>query len=173
VITVSFRFSFAGPSPAAIERVQAAPLEPLEDLEDYEYLVMRGCGALAETDAAFRIGGFGKDDWAFTVGYDMSAFMEELPYLIDALRSGNATEIDLYPQGVERTLTFSPADGLVRVTCESRTSWVPRPDVEVCVADDLLSMCVRLARDFATALDSAVPPIAQLAPFDRWRRGEV
>lgn len=103
----------------------------------------------------------------------MSAFMEELPCLIDALRLGDETEIDLYPQGVERALTFRPAGDQVRVMCASRTSWVPRPAAEVCHADDLLSMCVQLARAFATALDSVAPTIAHLAPFDRWQRGEV
>jgi hypothetical protein len=173
VIAVPFRFSFAGPSQAATERVRAAPLEPLEDFEDYEYLVMRACGVLAETDASFHIGGFGRDDWGFSVGYDMSAFMEELPYLVDGVRSGDETEVDLYPQGVERTLTFSPVGGEVRVRCESRTSWVPRPDVEVGSAAELLTMCDRLATDFATALAAVAPSIARLAPFDGWQRGEV
>jgi hypothetical protein len=173
VIIVSFRFSFTGPSAAAAERVRAVPLEPLEDPEDYEYLIMRACGVLDGTDAAFHIGGFGTDDWAFSVGYDMSAFMEEFPYLVDALRLGEETEIDLYPQGVERSLTFSPAGDQVAVRCVSRTSWTPRPDVEVCAADELLTMCTDLARAFSTALATVSPLLAQLAPFDRWQRGEI
>jgi hypothetical protein len=148
-------------------------VEPLEYLEDYWYLAVRACGVLAETDAGFRIGGFGTEDWAFDVGYDMSAFVEGLSGLIDALRAGNETEIDLYPQGVERTLTFSPVGDQVRIRCVSRTSWVPRPDVEECELDELLAMCVRLAHDFAAALPDVAPTIAGLAPFDRWSRGEV
>ena len=168
-----FRFSFAGPSPAAVEHVRAIPREPLEDLEDYGYLSMWACNVLGSTDASFRIGGFGSDGWGFDIRYDMSAFVEELPGLIDALRSGRETEIDLYPQGVERTLTFSPAGERVFITCVSRTSWVPRPDVEVCDADDLLAMYVRLAQDFATAVHAIAPRLARLTPFDRWLGGEV
>jgi hypothetical protein len=157
----------------AVRRAHAAPMEPLEDLEDYAYLVMCACGVLAQTDAAFLIGGFGVDDWSFDVGYDMSAFVEEIPGLIDALRSGSKTEVDLYPHGVGRTLTFSPVGELVRVTCVSRTSWVPRPDVGVCSADELLGMCVRLARDFAGAVAVVAPSVARLAQLDRWGRWEV
>jgi hypothetical protein len=148
-------------------------MEPLEDLEDYEYLVKVACAVLGETDAAFRIGGFGRDDWSFDVGYDMSAFVEELPRLIDSLHSGRETEIDLYPQGVERTLTFSPVGEEVRITCVSRTSWVPRPDTEVCPAEELMGMCVRLAHDFADAVAAVAPSVARLASFDRRLRGEV
>jgi hypothetical protein len=173
VLTVPFRFSFTGPSPAAVERARAVPMEPLEDLGDYCYLVIRACGVLAETDACFRIGGFGRDDWAFDTGYDMSAFVEELPRLIEALRSGREMELDLYPQGVERTLRFSPVGDQVRITCVSRTSWAPQPDVEVCSVDGLVAMCVRLAHDFAAALPATAPFAARLAPFDRWLRGEV
>lgn len=168
-----FRFSFTGPSPDAVEHVRAVPLEPLQDEEDYFYLALTACGVLEGTDAAFQIGGFGRDDWAFDIGYDMSAFVEELPRLIEALSAGFEAEIDLYPQGVERMLRFSPVGDQVRITCVSRTSWVPRPDMEVCGLDELLAMCVRLAHDFASAVSAVAPTIAQLAPFDRWRRGEA
>jgi hypothetical protein len=168
-----FRFSFAGPSPATVQHARAVPRDPLEDSEDYWYLAMSACNVLAETDASFRIGGFGSADWAFDIGYDMSAFVEELPCLIDALRSGTKTEIDLYPQGVERTLTFNPAGEQVLITCVSRTFWVPRPDVEVCDADELLAMAVRLAHDLATAVNAVAPHMSGLTPFDRWLRGEV
>ena len=71
----------------------------------------------------------------------------------------------------ERTLVFSGER--VLITCVSRTSWVPGPDVEVCDADDLLAMSVRLAHDFATAVHAVAPRLAGLTPFDRWLRGEV
>ncbi|MYS24969.1 hypothetical protein GA0115240_172027 [Streptomyces sp. DvalAA-14] len=102
----------------------------------------------------------------------MSAFVEELPGLIEALRSGREIELDLYPQGVERTLTFRPEGDQARISCVSHTSWVPRPDVELIAADELLAMCVRLAQGFAEALSAVAPAIARLAPFDRWSRGD-
>ncbi|MEU6341217.1 hypothetical protein ABZ883_09745 [Streptomyces sp. NPDC046977] len=164
---MSFRFSFTGPSAPAVAPVRATPPEPLEDLTVY------GCGVLARTDAAFHIGGFGWDDWHFDVGYDMSAFVEELPGLIDGLRAGRETELDLCPQGVERTLTFRPDGERVRIGCVSRTSWVPRPDVEVRAADELMDDCVRLATDVATAIAAVAPALAPLPPFESWLRGDV
>ncbi|WP_333768022.1 hypothetical protein [Streptomyces sp. IBSBF 2435] len=170
---VPFHFSFADPSPEALARVRAVPRGHLEDEKDYYILALVACGVLDGTDAAFRIRGFGRDDWAFDVGYDMSAFVEELPRLINALRSGREVELDLYSQGVERTLTFSPDGDRVLIRCVSRASWVPQPEVEVCDAGDLLGMCVRLAHDFAGAVSAVAPAIARLEPFERWRRGKV
>jgi hypothetical protein len=70
-------------------------------------------------------------------------------------------------------LIFSPVGDRVRITCVSRTSWVLRPEVEVCELDELPAMCVRLAHDFAAAFPRLAPSIAGLAPFDRWLRGDV
>ena len=42
----------------------------------FSFEVMYACGLLAGTDRAFRIGGFGQDDWGFDVGYDMSVARE-------------------------------------------------------------------------------------------------
>lgn len=61
----------------------------------------------------------------------------------------------------------------MRVTCVSRASWVPQPDVEVCGLDELLGMCGRLAQDFGETRSVVAPVIAQLTPFERWSRGEV
>lgn len=173
---MTFRFSLTGPSPAAAERARAHPLDPLEAPDDYTYLAMRACAALEATDAAFHIGGFGTDDWAFDIGYDMSAFMEELPCLIASLRAREECAVDLYPQGVERTLTFSaPAgsSGQVRISCTSRTSWVPRPAVEIAHRAELLAMSLRLTQAFATALRATAPPLARLAPFSRWPSADL
>lgn len=166
----TFAFSFHGPSAQSAARAREAGIDPLEDTEDYEYLAMRACQALGATDAAFRIGGFGTQDWRFDVAYDMSAFLEELPYLIEALRAGDDFEFDLYPQGVERTLTFTPqGPDQVRVECASRTSWTPSPAVETHSRAALLTLCAQLTHDVATALTATAPTLAALPPFPTWR----
>ncbi len=36
-------------------------------------------------------------------------------------------ELDFYEQGIERRLLFEEEMNLVKVTCSSRTEWVPHP----------------------------------------------
>ncbi|MEV6207406.1 hypothetical protein [Kitasatospora sp. NPDC051914] len=138
---------------------------------DHVHLVMRGCTDLAETDASFRIGGFGRDDWAFDVSYDASAFLESLQDLLHTVQQRSAFEIDLYPQGVERSLVFRFQDDTVLVGCTPRTTWVPSPTTEVCSHRELMSMCTALARDFASSLHAIGSEVSELAPFRDWRRG--
>ncbi|MCP2319271.1 hypothetical protein APR12_004638 [Nocardia amikacinitolerans] len=136
---------------------------------DYTSLVMMACEVLAETDCAFTIGGFGSDDWAVDVAYDLSTLVEQLPDLLDDLRAHRVGEIDLYGQGIERTLYFHPTDGEVRITCTSRTTWAPDPPVESIDREELQAMIARLMSAFSTSLQATGSPLADMAPFPAWR----
>ncbi|WP_431679369.1 hypothetical protein [Kitasatospora sp. KL5] len=169
---MAFHFSLTRPTADRLPGEHLEEREPLEDVEDYAYLVVRGCADLAETDASFRIGGFGRDDWAFDVSYDASAFLESLQGLLHAVQQRSAFEIDLYPQGVERSLVFRFQDDTVLVDCTSRTTWIPSPSTEVCPHRDLMSMCTALAQDFASSLHAVDSDVATLTPFSAWLRGD-
>ena len=131
---------------------------------DYESLVMIACGQLHETDCRFHMSGFGHDDWWMDVQYDMSVFVEQLPDLLAAISARRRAVVDLYSQGLERSLTFLPVGGGWEVHCRSRTGWVPSPAVEV-VAVDVFS---RLAVDFAESLVVIGSLVARVAPFAGW-----
>ncbi len=90
---------------------------------------MEVCEFLGDTGYAFRISGFGQAEWPVDVWYDLSTLVEQLPDALAALRRGEPAEIDLYGQGVERTLIFEPAGDVVSITCSSRTRWQPEPAV--------------------------------------------
>ncbi|MEV1329877.1 hypothetical protein AB0J20_09905 [Micromonospora costi] len=140
---------------------------------DYESLVMEACALLSETDCRFFVGGFGQDDWRLDVAYDLSAVLEQLPSILVGLRAGTEAELDLYSQGVERTLTFTRIGQDVIIRCRSQTSWVPNPDTEIMSSHDLESMFVRLANDFAASLELVDPDISSLPPFRDWRLGKA
>ena len=163
---MTFSFEFVAPSAGAEISPEA---DEYEEGGGYEYFVMYACGLLAGTDCAFRIGGFGQDDWGFDVGYDMSSFVEELPALIDGVRERQDVEIYLYPQGVERTLYFSMKDSVVSVRCESETDWQPHPAVEETDRAEFIAMLRRFAQAFAESLVATAPQIAHEAPFEQWR----
>ena len=130
---MGFGFRLARPTSTRLSDEGLEERGHLEDGSSYDYLAMRGCADLADTDASFLIGGFGGEDWKFDISYDLSALMESLPELIAAVRLHQQFELDLYPQGVERMLTFRFPEGqTVEVDCHSRTAWTPNPATEVC-----------------------------------------
>ncbi|MGO4418474.1 hypothetical protein AB4Z54_06860, partial [Streptomyces sp. MCAF7] len=92
---------------------------------------MEACEALSDAGGStFHISGFGTDEWLFDIAYDMSTFMEQLPPLLAGVRERREVVVDLYSQGVERTLTCRPVGNLTVIRCESRTNWIPDPECE-------------------------------------------
>ncbi|WP_406450801.1 nucleoside-triphosphatase [Streptomyces sp. NBC_00876] len=164
---MSFSVSFRPPAPRSAPA--GDPVPPEAD-EEYETLVMEACEALAEAgDCGFRMGGFGTPEWPVDVAYDLSTLMEQLPALLAGVRAGREVEVDLYSQGLERTLTFHPEGEVVAIRCASRTRWVPEPEWERVPRDELLAMLTGLAADFADGLAAVDSPLAEVSPFREWR----
>ncbi|MFC8176790.1 hypothetical protein [Streptomyces sp. NPDC057325] len=168
---MSFSVSFNPAVPSDAVAPASASLEPGDD---YETLVMEACSALSDAGGSrFHIGGFGSDDWPLDVAYDLSAFMEQLPSLLVGVRNRCEVEVDLYSQGIERTLAFRPSGDLVVIHCDSRTSWVPSPERESIARSELVAMLSKLAEDFARGLKAINSELSEVAPFERWLEGEV
>jgi hypothetical protein len=146
--------------------------EPLEDAEDYEYLVMVGAGLLEGAGYLFEMEGFGRA-WNLDVAYDMSAFMESLPSFLAKFRSEGKGEIDLYPQGVERLLTFSREGELVKIEFLSAADRTSNLGLETCDRIALDLMFTDLAINFARGLKDISSPIGDLSPFVEWRAGAI
>ncbi|MCZ7458965.1 hypothetical protein [Streptomyces sp. WMMC940] len=168
---MSFSVSFNPAVPSGAVAPASASLEPGDD---YETLVMEACSALSEAGGSkFHIGGFGSDEWPLDVAYDLSAFMEQLPSLLAGVRDRREVEVDLYSQGIERTLTFRSSGDLVMIYCESRTNWVPNPEREIIAQSELVAMLSKLAEDFAGGLKAINSELSEVVPFERWLEGEV
>jgi hypothetical protein len=135
---------------------------------DYESVVMELCSRLAETDCVFRMAGFGQEQWPVDIRYDLSTLIEQIPELLSGLRSNGSVEVDLYGQGVERTLSFVVAGNRVTATCISRTGWIPSPDVEEIDLSELLAMIESVAFEFAKFMRMVWPQCAKMAPFMEW-----
>lgn len=167
---MSFSVSF---NPAVQSRAAAPGLASLEPGDDYETLVMEACTALFDAGGSrFHIGGFGNDEWPLDIGYDLSAFMEQFPSLIAGVRERREVEVDIYSQGIERTLTFRPSEDLVMIHCESRTNWVPNPEFESIAQSELVAMLSKLAQNFARVLKAINSELSGVAPFSCWLVGE-
>lgn len=139
---------------------------------DYDSVVMDSCSRLASTDCFFRVGGFGLSSWPVEVGSDLSVFIEQLPQAIEAIEAGRDALIDLYVQGLERSIYFEVAGCVVRIRCVSRTSWVPNPDIEIIRRNELLEMLKAVSREFADSLDVLWPNLVSIQPIrDMLRAG--
>ncbi|MFJ6293753.1 hypothetical protein ACIQJX_10395 [Streptomyces griseoviridis] len=168
---MSFSVSFNLAVPSGVLTPDSASMEPGGE---YETLVMEACSALSDVGGGiFHIGGFGNNKWPLDVAYDLSAFMEQLPSLLASVRERREVEVDLYSQGIERTLTFRPSGDLVMIHCDSRTTWVPDPERESIAQSELVAMLSKLARDFAGGLKAINSELSEVAPFERWLEGEV
>lgn len=168
---MSFSVSFNPAVPSDAVALASAGLEPGDD---YETLVMEACSALSDVGGSrFHIGGFGTDEWPLDVAYDLSAFMEQLPSLLVGVRDRREVEVDLYSQGIERTLTFRPSGDFVVIGCDSRTNWVPSPERESIAQSELVAMLSKLAEDFARGLKAINSELSEVAPFERWLEGGV
>lgn len=166
---MSFRCALRRPSKGS---PTGASLLPGEEV-DYQSLIMDACSLLSQTDCRFLMAGFGDDDWGVDVAYDLSVVLEQLPLLLAGLRGGADVELDIYSQGMERTLQFGRRAGQVLIHCLSQTSWVPDPDTEILPFDDLEVMLVQLAVDFSMSLELVSPEMSSAPPFPEWRTGEV
>ena len=164
---MGFEVSLRGPTnpPAVVVPPSAS---------DYDSVIMDACVVLASTDCTFGIGGFGTATWPVDTGYGLSMFVEQLPEAIQAIAGRETAVIDLYGQGLERTLHFEDAGPEIRIRCVSGTSWKPEPDVEIAGRDDLLRMLTGVAREFAAALSviwpdvDAVEPVREMLAAGRW-----
>lgn len=150
-----FEIVFTGPSsdplPRAVEHVPEA----------YDVLVMEACAILADVGCRFQIGGFGDPNWPLDIAYDFSSVMEQLPEVLAGLRDRQRVELDLYGQGVERSLVFEPDGAQVCIRCVSRTSWRPTPTVETLPLGVLEPMFVSLAEAFVQAVSATCPVLAE------------
>ncbi|BCB78383.1 hypothetical protein GCM10022251_30330 [Phytohabitans flavus] len=149
--------------PLTAELAAEGPSDP-----DYESVVMELCSRLAETDCVFRMAGFGQEQWPVDIRYDLSTLIEQLPDLLNGLRSNGSVEVDLYGQGVERTLSFVVNGDRVTAACASRTGWMPNPDVEEIDLAELLAMIESVAFEFAKFMRMVWPQCAKTAPFVDW-----
>jgi hypothetical protein len=148
-----------------IELVQvrtANPVDPHEEydenLHDVNAIIMDLCIALGDTHAfEFRISGFGDDRWPVDVTTDLATVLRQLPDVLAKCAKGDPFVLDLFEQGVERRLEFSPLHGLHEVRCSSGTAWRPRSQSEKIETTALIAMLHDLKSTFCHICEKLLP----------------
>lgn len=99
------------------------------EIDDAGGILMCICEAFEISESVFFVvGGFGQDDWLVDCRTDLSTVIEQVPHILEKTRAGiYSFELDFYEQGTERQLLFEEDMNLVKVTCISRTQWIPQP----------------------------------------------
>lgn len=102
---------------------------PELELDDPQAILSCICEAFQNSPfVSFLVGGFGQDRWPVDCRTDLCTVIEQVPDLLEKTRAGiYSFELDFYEQGIERRLLFEEEMNLVKVTCSSRTEWVPHP----------------------------------------------
>ena len=79
--------------------------------------------------------------------------MEQLPDLLESIKSKKDFCLDFYEQGVERYLNFTLSGNEYSISCISFTEWQPLPFSERINIDELEEMLLSVKLSFKDALE--------------------
>lgn len=75
-----------------------------------------------------KISGFGQSEWPADCRTDLATVMEQVPEILKKIKLNQYEFIlDFYEQGMERQVTFSPDNDVIKLICSSHTRWIPEP----------------------------------------------
>ena len=141
-----------------------------ESLDDIRSILSDVCQAL-HSQGELIISGFGDPRWRVDVGTDLLVMLEQLPTAIRNISSGEYAEIELYEQGAERALEFTPAAGCYLVSCRSWGKWQPDPGTERIERAELVAMLTAVQDRFMTVVRNSAPQLAEHPWVVSWLRG--
>ncbi|MDO7908895.1 hypothetical protein Q5741_21195 [Paenibacillus sp. JX-17] len=100
------------------------------ELDDVVAVLISICEVFEQSEmVSFVVSGFGQEKWPVDCRTDLATVIEQIPDILEKVSKGIFSfELNFYEQGIERQLVFEEEGGLVRVTCMSRTNWIPNPN---------------------------------------------
>lgn len=119
----------------------------------------------------FIVSGFGQDLWSLDVSTDLLCGIEELGEIVKKISMDDYNfEFDLYEQGMERTLEFSPYGNGVQVICISNTDWQPEPSILFLSKDEVKKMFYELKFTFCSIAEQVCPRLSSHSWFKQWSK---
>ncbi len=110
------------------------------ELDNIMSLLDTVCDSMHDNkEYAFQLIGFREDKWSLD-NFDLSVFLEQLPFSLQAIRNKRIFDIDLYEQGTEKILHFVPMNNIWEVKCLDLVSRKldPSEAVELITTEELL-----------------------------------
>ena len=153
-----------------VTQLPSLPLEYDEELDDVGSILHDLCAALEQTQSAvFSVSGFGQEEWPVDVGFDFCTFLEQLPKALACARAGEAFEIALYEQGMQRSIRFESTGSDYVARCTSATAWQPVPETERLNRFELVGMLSRAFSEVITFV-SRIPSLAAHPWVREWEK---
>ena len=119
----------------------------------------------------FVVSGFGQERWPTDVRTDLLVFLGQLPGALTSVKSNLPFDIDFYEQGLERRLSFLPAEHDYIASCSSYGNWTPDPAVEHVDRDSLLAMLASVRDEFMRFTESNFPDLVSHPWMRAWLSG--
>jgi hypothetical protein len=127
-----------------------------------EWLAQRGV-------ILFEVSGFGQLKWPVDVGVDLAVVAEQIPDVLEGLACRRAVDLDFYEQGIQRLVSFEPADhDELSVSCRSGTAWAPTPDEYLASRRDVIETFVTFGKTFADVANARCPGPVSHETFQAW-----
>lgn len=139
--------------------------DPEED--DVRSILRDVCQTIGR-NGQFIFSGFGQDRWPLDVEYDFLTLVENLPSIRQAVNESKACSIELYEQGVERSIQFIPSGNIYTATCSSGTEWQPNPNSEMIDQAELKSMIDKVEGEFMRAFAIISPELSNHPWVTTW-----
>ena len=126
------------------------------------------CSALARDPRVALVLRFGDEAWPVDVGTDLCTLVEQLPQVARSLEG--AFSIDLFEQGIERTLAFVPIDGdAYQVRCSRLVSPAEVLGTLRVSAAEVQASLRRLTTRFVAMAEVVGPELVRDPAYQAWR----
>ncbi len=138
-----------------------------ETLHDVRSILTDLCEKLAEAPRIRFVISFLGESWQTDVGTDLPVVLEQLPDL--KVGGTKPFVLDLYEQGLERSLHFVPLGEVIEVYCQSRRrEWNPPAGVARLSRGQVRSTLLELLEQFAEMAGAIGPTLVQHPWFVDW-----
>lgn len=142
------------------------------ELDDVVAVIM-SIGEVFESSGMvkFVVSGFGQEKWPVDCRTDLSTIIEQIPDILEKVNKGTYSfQLDFYEQGIERKLVFEGEGGLVRVTCLSRTNWIPIPQTILIDKVQISTMFKDLYNNFLEYSSVLCADLAKNPLLEEWKK---
>lgn len=119
---------------------------------------------------SFIVSGFGQEKWPVDCKTDLVTVIKSIPVILKKMGEGIFSfKLDFYEQGIERQLVFEEETGAVRVTCISRTSWLPNPDTIFMSKIEVITMIESFYSNFLDFSSLLCRDLVENSLFKEWK----
>jgi hypothetical protein len=142
------------------------------ELDDVVAVLISICEVFELSEmVSFVVSGFGQEKWPVDCRTDLSTIIEQIPDILEKVSKGTFSfQLDFYEQGIERKLVFEEEAELVRITCLSRTNWIPIPQTILIDKVEISIMFKNFYNNFLEYSSVLCADLAKNPLLEEWKK---